>query len=107
MKEEKRLKEIGLNEAVPEVNGNGEVVPRRARPCSSKAGIKWISHNVTKFVKSSKPSKSKSAVRKKHSHRAVHRHHEEDETTAGKTPARMRTRALTHLFLKAEHIFYI
>lgn len=41
------------------------MVPQRARPCPNKAGIKWISHNVTKFVKSSKTSKSKSAVRKK------------------------------------------
>lgn len=38
--------------------------PQRARPGPNKAGIKWISHSVTEFVKSSKTSKSKSAVRK-------------------------------------------
>lgn len=35
----------------------GEVKPQRARPSPNKAGIKWISHSVTKFVKSSKTRK--------------------------------------------------
>lgn len=42
----------------------GKLEPQRARLSPNKAGIKWISHSVTKFVRSSKPSKSKSAVRK-------------------------------------------
>lgn len=41
----------------------GKLEPQRARLSPNKAGIKWISHSVTKFVRSSKPSKSKSAVR--------------------------------------------